>query len=43
MNYQPKKPFFKMNIKELKEYVNECKRLDKVVKSKKNTKQERED
>ena len=35
MNYQPKKPFFKMNIKELKEYVNECKRLDKVVKSKK--------
>jgi|TARA_B110000444_G_scaffold256265_1_gene292262 hypothetical protein len=35
MNYQPKKPFFKMNIKELKEYVNECERLDKVAKSKK--------
>ena len=35
MNYKPKKPFFKMNIEELKEYVNECKKKDRIVQSKK--------
>ena len=30
--YKPKKPFFKMNIKELQVYVNHCKNIDKKKK-----------
>ena len=37
MNYKPPKPFFKMNIEELKRYVNQCKLKDKsnILKRKK--------
>ena len=34
--YKPKKPFFKMNIKELQVYVNHCKNIDKNKKINKN-------
>ncbi|MAR51384.1 MAG: hypothetical protein CML42_09690 [Rhodobacteraceae bacterium] len=27
--YKPKKQFFEMNIEELQEYVNHCKKIDK--------------
>ena len=32
--YKPKKPFFRMTIKELQEYVNNCKKynMDKIKK-----------
>ena len=30
--YKPKKQFFKMNINELKEYVNNCKNIDSINK-----------
>lgn len=35
MNYDPPKPFFRMNINELKEYINNCKKINKLEKSKK--------
>ena len=38
MKYDPPKPFFKMNIKELQDYVNNCKRIDKIENSKKSYK-----